>query len=75
MMPPLLRMVFTPAEPRPRKKPKPKPKPKPLAVIQPGPISEVTAQLQEAQTKYPDAQVRLGNGGVWELWPAGEPSN
>lgn len=68
MMPALLRTIFTPAEPRPRKKPQPKP----LAIIAPGQISEVTTQLQEAQTKYPDAQVRLGNGGAWELWPAEE---
>lgn len=68
MLPPLLRAIFTPAEPKPKRKQRPKPKP--LAVIAPGPINDVMAQLTEAQAKYPTAQVCGGATGNWELWPS-----
>lgn len=68
MLPPMLRTVFTPAQPRATRKQRPKPKP--LAVIPSGPISEVMARLAEAQAKYPTAQVRRGDGDGWELWPS-----
>jgi Mn-dependent DtxR family transcriptional regulator len=67
MLPPLLRTLFAPDPPKPKRKPQPKPQP--LAVIAPGPISEVMTQLTEAQAKYPTAQVRRGKSGNWELWP------
>lgn len=65
MLPPLLRKVFAPQ----RSKPKKEPQPKPLAVIAPGPISEVMARLADAQAQHPTAQVRRGRGAGWELWP------
>lgn len=65
MLPPLLRKIFAPRPPQSCAKPKPKP----LAVIPPGPITEVMAQLAEAQTRFPSAQVRRGRGAGWELWP------
>lgn len=68
MLPPLLRTIFTPAEPKPKRQQQPKPKP--LAVIAPGPISEVTTRLAEAQAKHPNAQLRRGKGDTWELWPS-----
>lgn len=68
MLPPLLRTVFLPAPSKPIRK-KTQPKPQPLAVIAPGPISEVTARLSEAQAKYPTARLRRGFGDSWELWP------
>lgn len=67
MLPPLLRALFAPDPPKPKRKPQPKPQP--LAVIAPGPISEVMTQLTEAQTKYPTAEVKRGKSGNWELWP------
>jgi hypothetical protein len=67
MLPPMLRAIFTPVQPRLNPKP---PKPRPLAVIESGPIGEVMAQLVTVQTKYPTAQVRRGNGDSWELRPS-----
>lgn len=67
MLPPLLRTLFAPDPPKPKREPRPKPQP--LAVIVPGPVSEVMTQLTEAQAKYPTAQVRRGTSGNWELWP------
>ncbi|MBB1152497.1 hypothetical protein [Amycolatopsis dendrobii] len=67
MLPPLLRSTFAP---EPIKKKPAKPKPQPLATIPPGPIADVMAKLQELQAKYPTAEVRQGNRGRWELWPA-----
>ncbi|MFC4003699.1 hypothetical protein ACFS2C_10000 [Prauserella oleivorans] len=67
MLPPMLRTIFTPARPKPKRKRQPTAKP--LAVIPPGPISEVMAKLAEAQAKYPTAQVRRGRSDNWELWP------
>lgn len=61
LLPPLLRTLFTPAPPKAKRKPRPKPQP--VASIPPGPISVVTAQLLEAQAKYPTAVVRQGEGG------------
>ncbi|SDU25445.1 hypothetical protein [Jiangella alkaliphila] len=67
MLPPLVRTIFTPAEPRPKRQQQPKPQP--LAVIAPGPISEVMTKLAKAQAKHPSAQLRRGKGDTWELWP------
>jgi hypothetical protein len=66
MLPPLLRALFAPATPKPRTKQR---VPKPLTVISPGPIGEVMARLAAAQAEHPDAEIRKGNGGTWELWP------
>lgn len=71
MLPPSLRKVFAPQ----RSESKTAPKPKPLAVIPPGPISEVMAQLAEAQAKHPTAQVRRGRDAGWELWPPARASS
>lgn len=49
MLPPLLRPLFAPAPPKPRTKPGAKPRP--LAVIAPGTIDEVMAQLAAVQAK------------------------
>lgn len=70
MLPPLLRAIFIKTERKPRSKRTRQPKPEPLAVILPGPISEVMAQLADAQAKHPTAQVRRGPGDSWELWPS-----
>lgn len=69
MLPPLLKAIFGPA-PEPRKRPA-RPKPKPLAVIPAGlPLNEVTRRLQEAETRFPGAEVRRGTNDGWEVWPA-----
>lgn len=68
MLPPLLRTLFAPAQPKQRTRPEPKPRP--LAVIAPGPIDEVMAQLAAAQAKYPNTHLRRGGGNTWELWPS-----
>lgn len=68
MLPPMLRTIFTPAEPKPRRKQQPKPRP--LAVITPGSITEVMTQLAEAQVEYPTAQLHRGETCNWELWPS-----
>ena len=68
MLPPMLRTIFTPAEPKPKRKQQPKPKP--LAVIAPGPIGDVMAQLAGAQAKHPTAQLHRSATGNWELWPS-----
>jgi hypothetical protein len=68
MLPPLLRTLFAPAQPKPTSK-REQP-PEPLAVIESGPISAVMGQLAAAQAKYPTAQVRRGRGNRWELWPS-----
>lgn len=68
MLPPLLRNIFIPTARKPRAKAAPKPRP--LAVIEPGPIDQVLAQLSAAQDAHPQAQVRPGPRGGWELWPA-----
>ncbi|NDL56620.1 hypothetical protein [Phytoactinopolyspora mesophila] len=68
MLPPMLRTIFTPAEPKPERKQQPRPKP--LAVITPGSINEVMDRLAEAQVKHPNAQLRRGKGDTWELWPS-----
>lgn len=48
------------------------PKPEPLAVIKSGlPIAEIMQQLEELQTRFPDAEVRRGRANRWELWPKG----
>lgn len=70
MLPPLLRTIFASTEAKPKPKKKRQPKPKPLAVLSPGPIDDVMAQLADAQAKYPTAQVHRGQGGKWELWPS-----
>lgn len=68
MLPPLLHALFVRAKPKPTTKPKSKPSP--LAVISPGPIDEVMAQLAEAQVKHPKTHLRRGTGNTWEVWPS-----
>jgi hypothetical protein len=67
MLPSTLREVFAPTPPQPRRAAA---RPKPLAVIAAGRIDKVMAQLAEAQARFPDAEVRNGPRGSWELWPA-----
>jgi hypothetical protein len=48
------------------------PPPTPLAVIKPGPLDEVMQLLAAAQVEHPNAELRKGKRGTWELWPADE---
>lgn len=66
MLPPLLREIFAPAPVKPRQ---PVARPKPLAVISAGTVDDILACLTEAKDQFPDAQVRPGPRGTWELWP------
>lgn len=66
MLPPTLKAIFAPDPPKPRQ---PVVRPKPLAVIKAGAIEEVMAELAEAKAQFPDAVVRSGRHGSWELWP------
>jgi hypothetical protein len=66
MLPSTLRELFAPNPPKPRQ---PVARPKPLAVIAAGKIDEVLSRLAEAQARFPDAEVRSGPRGTWELWP------
>jgi hypothetical protein len=66
MLPSTLKAIFAPDPPKPRQ---PVVRPKPLAVIKAGAIEEVMAKLAEAKAQFPDAVVRSGRLGTWELWP------
>jgi len=49
--------------------PEPAPKPQPLAVVPSGlSIGDAIAKLQELQEQFPDAEVRRGRAGRFELW-------
>jgi len=51
--------------------PPPAPKPQPLAVVPSGlPIAEAIARLQDLQQQFPDAEVKRGRAGRFEIWPA-----
>lgn len=71
MLPPLLRQIFAPDTPKPRKTIV---KPKPLVVIKIGKVDDVLAQLAEAKARFPEAEVRSGPRGTWELWPVPDQS-
>ncbi|GEM_PF-6620424 len=66
MLPLMLREIFAPSPPKLRQ---PIVRPRPLAVIAAGKIDEVLPRLAEAQARFPDAEVRSGPHGSWELWP------
>jgi hypothetical protein len=66
MLPHTLREIFAPDPPKPRR---PVARPAPLAVITAGSIDDVLARLAEAKTKFPNATVRSGPRGTWEIWP------
>ncbi|MEU8076077.1 hypothetical protein AB0B31_11560 [Catellatospora citrea] len=66
MLPPVLKAIFVPDPPKPRQRVV---RPKPLAVINAGTIDDAMAKLAEAKSQFPDAVVRSGSNGSWELWP------
>jgi hypothetical protein len=66
MLPPDLKAIFAPDPTQPRQ---PAIRPKPLAVINAGTIDGAIAKLAEAKAQFPDAVVRSGRHGSWELWP------
>jgi hypothetical protein len=66
MLPALLREIFAPKPPKARKACARR---EPLAVIPAGTIDSVLARLTDAKAKFPDADVRSGSRGGWELWP------
>lgn len=70
LLPPSLQQIFGLADMKPTPRREDPPAPKPLAVIKPGPIADVMGQLAEAQQAHPDAEVRRGKRGTWELWPS-----
>ncbi|GAA2183468.1 hypothetical protein [Micromonospora lupini] len=67
MLPPMLREIFAPDPPKAKKAVT---RPKPLAVVPAGKIDDVVVSLTEAKARFPDAEVRSGPLGIWELWPS-----
>ncbi|MET8548929.1 hypothetical protein [Micromonospora zamorensis] len=63
----MLREIFAPDPPKAKKAVT---RPKPLAVVPAGKIDDVLVRLTEAKARFPDAEVRSGPVGTWELWPS-----
>jgi hypothetical protein len=70
MVPTGLRKIFGLTAVKPEPEDMCPPPPAPLEILKPGPIDEVMQRLNDARAKHPNAELRKGKRGAWELWPS-----